>query len=371
MDFSLSPEQEQLRDSVDRFAREHASFAAWRALTAAKRPYDVGNWRRMAELGWLAVAVPEEDGGLGGSPVDTMLIMEGIGRGLALEPYVGTCVIAPMMLPGMGAALRETLAAGIASGDTIVALAEAEQGARFDLSHIETRASPATDGFVLSGEKIHVLDGATADWFIVSARAPDGIVLCMIPADAPGLTRTSLRAPDHRHNSRLRFANVAVPAAHIVAGGLDLLERAVDHAIAARLAEALGAMDAARDLTLEYLKTRQQFGVPIGGFQALQHRMVDVAIACEEARAMTYQATMQLGAPRRQRRRAVSAAKARVGQNALFVGHQAVQLHGGIGTSDELAVPHYLKRLLMIDLAYGNADHHRGLFAIAEDSLAA
>jgi alkylation response protein AidB-like acyl-CoA dehydrogenase len=372
MDFDLTPEQEQLHDSVLRFGREHCDFAAWRRIVADQSPFDPANWRRMADLGWLAIGVPEEYGGLGGSAVDIMVLMEGAGRCLGLEPLTGTAVIAPALLQHAAPSLRETLLAGIVSGDTLVALAEGEPEGGFDLAWIATAAKQEGDGFVLTGVKSQVSDGASAGWFIVPARTsgevddPAGITLFLVPADAPGLSQTGIRAPDHRHHARLALDRVSVGADTVIGSvgdGLGLLEYAVDCAITARLAEAVGAMDVLRDMTLDYLKTRRQFDVVIGSFQALQHRMVDIALACEEARSMMYQATMRLGAPRGQRRRAVSAAKALVGQAGLFVGHQAVQLHGGIGASDELAVSHYLKRLLMIDLAFGNADHHRRLFA--------
>ena len=374
MDFDLTPEQEQLRDSVLRFGREHYDFAIWRRITARHAPFDADNWRRMAELGWLAIGVPEEHGGLGGSAVDTMVVMEGMGRCLCLEPLVGSAVIAPALLQHARPVLRDRLLAEIVAGETMVALAEGEPDGGFDLSWVATTATRDGDGYVLTGAKSQVSDGASAAWFIVPARTsgelddPHGITLFLVHADAPGLSRTSFRAPDQRHHARLSLDRVTVGADAAIGAigeGFALLEHAVDLAITARLAEAVGAMDVLRDTTLDYLKTRRQFDAPIGSFQALQHRMVDIAMACEEARSMTYQATMRLGAPRAERRRAISAAKALVGQHGLFVGHQAVQLHGGIGTSDELPVSHYLKRLLMIDLAYGNAAYHRGLFAAA------
>ena len=372
MDFDLTSEQEQLRDSVLRFGREHYDFAIWRRMVAGHAPFDVDNWHRMAELGWLAIGVPEEHGGLGGTAIDTMVLMEGMGRCLCLEPLVGSAVIAPALLQHATPVTRDRLLAEILAGETMVALAEGEPEGGFDLSWVATTATPDGDGYVLTGAKSQVSDGASAHWFMVPARTsgevddPHGITLFLVDANAPGLSRSSFRSPDHRHHARLSLDRVAVGADAVIGvtgEGLDLLEHAVDLAIVARLAEAVGAMDVLRDTTLEYLKTRRQFDAPIGSFQALQHRMVDIAIACEEARSMMYQATMRLGAPRAERRRAVSAAKALVGQHGIFVGHQAVQLHGGIGTSDELPVSHYLKRLLMIDLAYGNAAHHRALFA--------
>jgi alkylation response protein AidB-like acyl-CoA dehydrogenase len=303
--------------------------------------------------------------------VYTSLLMEQAGRALSREPLVGTGVIAAQLVPFMSEPWRSEFAAAMGRGEAVIALAHGEPKARFDLAHVETRADASVRGFMLHGTKSHVPDGAAADWFIVPARTSGmardrlGISLFLLPAAAHGLTRRSLRGADYRHNAQLQLNAVAVGEQSMIGEpgqGLVLLERVVDHAIVAGLAEALGMMEALRDLTLEYLKTREQFGVRIGSFQALQHRMVDMEIACEEARAMVWQATASLGADARQRRRAVCAAKTRVGQTSLYVGHQAVQLHGGIGTTDDLIVSHYLKRLLMLESSYGNADFHRQRF---------
>jgi alkylation response protein AidB-like acyl-CoA dehydrogenase len=373
MNFTLSDEQRLLRDSVLRFGREHHDFPAWRARVGRGEGFDRGLWGRMAELGWLALAVSEADGGYGGSAVDTMVIMEGVGRALMLEPYVGSGVIAPALLPHL-AGDREAMIARVMAGEAVLALADAEPGARYDLATVQTRAERRGAGFVLTGAKSHALDGGEADVFVVPARTsgdpgdPRGVSLFLVPADAPGLTVRVRRAMDHRRNAALELAGVAMGADALIGpvdDGYPLLRHAVDLAIVARLAEALGAMEAAYEQTLAYLKTRRQFGQPIGAFQALQHRAVDMAIACEEARSMTFLATLSLGAQAAERARAISAAKARVGQTSLYVARQAVQLHGGIGFSDELAIGHYLKRLTMIDMAFGNAAHHRSLYARA------
>ncbi|WP_293902030.1 acyl-CoA dehydrogenase family protein [Phenylobacterium sp.] len=380
MDFDLSDEQKLLRDSAARFGEDHYAFSAWRARAAEGRGFDRANWGRMAGLGWLALNVPEADGGLGGSPIDTMVLMEAFGRVLMLEPYVSTCVIAPLLLRHAVAGPRRALMDAIAAGAAVVSLADAEPGSRFDLQHIATRAAPTDGGFVLSGDKSHALDGGVADWFIVPARTAAGVAdaggisLFLVPADAAGLSIHASRAMDHRINARLRLDGVRVGAEALIgdAGdGAPRLRQAVDHAIVARLAEALGAMDAVCEMTLQHLRTRQQFGQPLGAFQALQHRAVDMAIACEEARSMTYLATLSLDKPEAERGRIVAAAKARVSQTSLYVGRQAVQLHGGVGFSEELAVGHYLKRLTMIDMAFGNADHQRARFAALSQAPAA
>lgn len=372
MNFDLSDEQKLLQDSVARFGREHYDFPAWRARVGRGQGFDRGLWAKMAELGWLTLTVPEAEGGYGGSAVDTMVVMEGIGRSLMLEPYVGSAVMAPVLLPHLAGGQGGELMAEIMAGGAILTVADAEPQSRFDLAAVATRAEPGPSGFVLTGEKSHALDGAEADWFVVPARTSGtageaaGVSLFLVPATAPGLTVCGSRTMDHRRNAGLVLEGVELGPEALI-GPLDegypLLRHAVDLAVVARLAEALGAMEAAYEQTLAYLKTRKQFGQTLGSFQALQHRAVDMAIACEEARSMTYLATLSLGDEPAERSRIIAAAKARVGQTSLYVARQAVQLHGGMGFSDELAIGHYLKRLTMIDMAFGNAAHHRALYA--------
>ena len=364
MDLALTPEQAQLRDTVERFGREEYSFARWRAATASPGGFDAARWVRMAELGWLAINVPEEAGGVGGSAVDTMVVMEGVGRHLMLEPVVSTGVVGAFLLARSGPEGRALLP-GLAEGRTRVVLAHAEPGGGFDATPVATRAEQGPDGTLLHGEKSHVPDAETADWIVVPARngTADDVTLFLVARDAPGMRRTDFRAADHSRSSALSLDGVPATVLCDPADGAALLDEAMDRAAAARVAEAVGAMDALRDSTLDYIRTRRQFGVPIGSFQALQHRIADMAVACEEARSLACMATLMLDAPAAERRRAVSAAKARVGQAALAVGNGAVQLHGGIGTSDELPVSHYLRRLMAIDLAYGNAAFHLERFA--------
>jgi len=374
MNFELTDEQRLLQDSVQRFARDHYDFSAWRARTGRGEGFDRGLWKQMADLGWLSLTAPEEDGGLGGSPVDTMVIMEGVGRALMLEPFVASAVFAPTLLPRLAGPERTELIAAAMAGTAVVTLADAEPDGRFDLAAVSTRAERTAVGFRLTGEKSHALDGAEADWFVVPARTSGegaeeaGITLFLVARDAPGLAVHAVRAMDHRRNASLSLDGVEVSAGAVigeVGQGFGLARHAVDLAIVARLAEAVGAMEAAYEQTLQHLKTRKQFGQAIGSFQALQHRAVDMAIACEEARSMTYLATIAVSSSDSARRQTIAAAKARVGQTSLYVARQAVQLHGGMGFSDELAIGHYLKRLVMIDLAFGNAAEHRRQFAAA------
>ena len=368
MNFELTDDQAMLADSIDRFGRKAYPLAERPRLLAAAGRGEPGQWVAMAELGWLALPLSEAQGGLGGSATDVMVVAEGLGRHLVPEPFVSTCVLAASLVTD------QAVLDGVIDGSTRVAFATGDGDARFTHMHIETTAVRDSGDFLLSGVKHYVPDGADADWFVVPGRsggtvdALDGVGLFLLAKDTPGLTVERFRSPDHHRHARLRLDKVRVPAAGLIgeAGGSGMtLGLAVKRAILAHCAEAVGAMDALHDITLEYLKTRKQFGAPIGSFQALQHRMVDIAIACEEARSITWRATLEMEAGVMDKGRMTSAAKARVGQCGLFVGRQAVQLHGGVGTSDELVVPHYYKRLMMIDMAYGNADHHRARFAAA------
>jgi alkylation response protein AidB-like acyl-CoA dehydrogenase len=372
MNFDWTDEQLMLRESIGRFAAQHYGPGTRRSLLAQGTAGSRMRWKMMAEFGWLSLALPDACGGLAGTPVDVMAFMEVFGRHLMLEPYVTSCILAPALLAqGSGDTVGRVLGA-IATGDAQVSPALAEPDSGFNLNRVAASAALVDGDFRISGTKSYAEYGADADWFIVPARTAgavnerSGISLFLVPQNAPGLRRNDFRGIDHHRHASLQFDAVAVGTDALLGPldcGLPLLEAAVDRAIAAHLAEAVGSMDSLRDMTLGYLKSRQQFGATIGSFQALQHRMVDIAIACEEARAITYHATSSLAGDPVDRRRAVSAAKVRVGQTGLFVGRESVQLHGGVGTSDELMVSHHLKRLMMIDLAYGNADHHRGLFA--------
>lgn len=380
MEFALDSEQQQFNDSASRYFRERGELSDWLRLAESDVPFDRAAWEQMAEFGWLALNVSEEDGGVGASPVYTAVMMEHAGRALSREPLVSSGVIAAQLIAAAHPAVKAELVASLIEGKAIFSLAHAELTARFNLSHVTTRAEAAGSGFSLTGLKSYVPDGSAADWLIVPARTngaagdAQGISLFLVPADAAGLTRENLRGADYRHSSRLSLQAVQVGPDAVIGtldAGLPLLEKAVDHGIAAGLAEAVGIMESLRDITLEYLKTRKQFGVNIGSFQALQHRMVDMEIACEEARAIMRHAVARLDADTAERRRAISAAKTRVGQTSLFVAHQAVQLHGGIGTTDELIVSHYLKRIVMLEISYGNADYHRTQFLAADRALAA
>lgn len=369
MDFQPTDDQIMLADSVDRFGREEWPLADRPRLLAAYGQGEAGGrWRAMAELGWLALPLTEAQGGLGGAPSDIMALCEGIGRHLIPDPLVSCCVAAAALIGPERGELLEAIAGGTARA----ALALGDGDSRFEHLRVETTAAREGDGYRLSGTKHFVSDGADCDWFVIPARlgrAIDdlaGIGLFLIAAGAPGLEIERFRSSDNHRQARLRLDGLRVPGDALLTdeGGMPL-GLAVKRALLAHCAESVGAMDALREITLEYIRTRHQFGVAIGSFQVLQHKMVDIAIACEEARSILYRATLEAEAGVMDKGRMASAAKARIGQCGLFVARQAIQLHGGVGVSDELVVGHYYKRLMMLDLAYGNAAHHRARFAKA------
>ncbi len=369
MDFEPSEEQVMISDSVDLFGARHYPQSSRLKLLQAGPEAAQSRWAAIAELGWPGLGQvgfsAEADGYV-------MMLMQGIGRHLMLEPFVTRCILVPSVLEGATSPLAAKLNRGIAEGSALAALALGEAGSGFDLFRVDCRAERLANGYRLTGSKSHVEDGADAEWFIVPARTSgaaddeQGISLFAVHRDAPGLTVTPYRSIDSHRHARLRLEGVVVDTAALVGQegeSLSVLELAVDRAIVAHLNEALGSMDAVSALTLEYIKTRQQFGQPIGAFQTLQHRMVDIDTACEEARSMVYYAIAHLRADRSSRRKAISAAKARVSDCGLFVARQCIQLHGGLGVSAELIVSHHLKRQMMLDLAYGNAAYHRARFA--------
>lgn len=374
MDFAFSEEQRMLADSVGRFAREIYTFEAWRKLSEAEDGFDRANWARMAELGWLGACLPEEYGGLDGGGVEAMVIAEAFGRGLVQEPYMWTAIVgAGLILAGGSAAQREELLPAIAEGRLMLSVASAEPQSRFDLNDIACSAKAEGGGYVLSGHKSVVFHAQSADRLIVAARTGggqrdrDGVSLFLVPAAVDGLTRRDYRTTDRRRASDLTFYGVRLgPEALLgpLGGGLPLLEQAIDRGSAFACAEAVGAMTVLNETTLAYVKTRKQFGRAIGDFQVIQHRLVDMMAALEEARSLALVAAVKLAAPAPERARAIAAAKAKAGQSGRFVGQQAIQLHGGMGMTDELSVGHYYKRLMMLDVLFGNAEHQRQRFAI-------
>lgn len=374
MDFTLSEDQSALHDLVTRFIDRDYGFHERQALKDTPEGFSRDKWARLAELGLLSLPFPEAFGGLGGTALDTMIVMESFGRGLVLEPYLSTIILAGNMVCDAGTAEQKAaLLPALAEGSLLMALAHYEPHARYDLSQVETKAVPEGSGWKLSGTKAVVVGGAAADTFLVSAKTADGspdghgVSLFLVDAGADGVTVAPYPTQDGGRAADLRLDGVHVPAGSLVGKrdeGLPAIERGICRANVALCAEAVGIMSALLPTTVEYLKTRKQFGVPIGTFQALKHRMADMYIACEQARSITCLAAARVDAPGP--REIISGAKALVARNARFVGQEAVQLHGGMGVTDELIVGHYFKRLTMIAATFGDFDHHLGRFS---DSL--
>ena len=373
MDFNYTEEQLALQDTLRRFIAKDYPFEHRRALAKSADGFDRAAWKTFADFGILALPFDEEFGGLNGNAVDSMLVMEMLGRGLALEPYVSSVVLCGGLIRDAGsAAQKEALLPAIAGGELMLALAHYEPGARYALDRVATTATAASGGWQLDGAKAVVLGAPSADKLLVSATDGKGISLFLVDAKAPGVSLRAYPTQDGARAADIKLSAVKVGADALIGtagGALPVVERAVDYANAALCAEAVGIMSALNEVTLEYLKTRKQFGVPIGKFQALQHRMADMVIATEQARSMATLAAVRVDSTdAAERSRAVAAAKAYVTQSARLVGQQAVQLHGGMGVVDELNVGHYFKRLTMIGLTFGDADYHLGRFS---DSLLA
>ncbi|MEL7482622.1 MAG: acyl-CoA dehydrogenase family protein [Pseudomonadota bacterium] len=368
MDFNFTDEQTMIRDQLSRLVREKYDFDTRRAVIASESGWRPEIWAQFAELGLLMAPFSEEDGGLGGGAVDAMVVMEEFGKGLVIEPYLPTIVCAGGFLKHAGtAAQKEEHLTAIMGGERVFAFAYAEPRGRYNLADLETTAKKSGEGFVINGQKAVVIGAPWASHLIVTARTAggrrdeNGVSVFIVAKDADGVTTRDYPTVDGRRASEVYFENVSVGADAVIGevdGGLQLVERIADEAVAAICAEACGAMGVAHKMTVEYSKTRKQFGVPIGKFQVLQHRMVDMFMEHEQSISMTYMATLRLDEDETSRRLSASAAKVKIGQAGRFIGQEAVQIHGGMGMTEELAVGHYFKRLTMIDAEFGNIDHH-------------
>jgi alkylation response protein AidB-like acyl-CoA dehydrogenase len=370
MDFNFTQEQQQFADALRRWVDKDYSFEHRNRIIHSEQGVSDNAWATLTELGMTALPVPEAQGGFSGTAVDMMVVMQELGRGLVVEPYFATVLGAEFLRLAGG---QESLLEQVAAGKLKLACALGEKQSRHELHDIATTAKAGGGGYVINGAKTVVIHGAQADALIVSARSANdqrdtnGISLFVLPADSAGVSRCDYRTIDGQRAADITFANVQVPASALLGkdgAGWDILDVAVDYGATLLCAEAVGAMEALNSATLEYLKTRQQFGVPIGKFQALQHRMADMFMQLEQARSMATLAAVKVASPdAEERRRTVSAAKARIGQASKYVGQQAVQLHGGMGVTDELPAAHHFKRLTMIELTLGDTDYHLARFA--------
>jgi alkylation response protein AidB-like acyl-CoA dehydrogenase len=374
MDFEFSDEQLQLTETVNRFLTDRYGFDKFRAVKASAAGWDKAVWAGLADLGVLALNVPAEQEGLGFGPVETLSVMGACGRSLLLEPFLESAVIATALLGRYtGDAAVAALLTRMAKGDAISVLAHFEPDSRFETQWVTTRAQKTGDGYRLDGHKAVVLQAGAADVLLVSARTSgaagdlEGVSLFRVPREASGLKLDVYPTIDGRRAADVYLQNVMIPADSRVGpdgAALPAIDAALDIGLAALCADAVGVMQALLDATIAYVQTRQQFGVAIGRFQALQHRIADMLIHFEQARSMSYLAALRcVDDDAAERHRAMSAAKALIGQSCRFIGQQAVQLHGGMGMTDELVVSHWFKRLTAAELMFGDSDAHLQRYA--------
>lgn len=370
MNFELSEEQTMISDSIQRFVADNYSLDQRNAIVAGDHGFSKEHWQQFAELGWLSIPFDEAAGGFGGGPVDTMVIMQELGRGLVTAPFLETVLLfGGLLQAGAGDELREALIPRIISGELQGAFACHERQSRYELADIATSARPDGDHWVIEGEKTVVINGGAADKIIVAARTSgeqcdaNGITLFLVDGNAAGLKRTCYRMTDGKEAANIEFSAVAAEAVIGEVGhGYDVMVPVIEHACLAVCAEALGAMESLNAQTLEYCKTRKQFGVAIGSFQALQHRMVDTFAACENVKSLLYRAVCAADADTEDALRSLLALKVQVGRAGRLVGGEAIQLHGGMGMTNELAVGHYVKRLMIINTLFGDADYQQRRF---------
>ncbi|MFV8835354.1 acyl-CoA dehydrogenase [Aquisalimonas sp.] len=378
MDFSLTDEQRMLQDTVERLVQDQYGFEQRRGYMQEKGGFSRDMWNQIAELGLLGVPFPEEIGGFGGGAIETMLVMEAFGKGLVLEPYVASVVTSGQLIADAGSdAQKEAILEPLVGGELVLAFAHGEPDSRYSNTQVATRAERSGAGYTITGHKAVVLHGDSADKFVISARTSgdtmdaDGLSLFLVDADAKGVSIQGYPTIDGLHAAEVKLNGVQVSEDALIGQegkAADLIELTQDRGAMAVCAEAVGAMGVACDLTLDYLKQRKQFGMPIGAFQSVQHRMVEMRMELEQARSATLKAAAKLdsGDPV-ERRRAVSIAKHQVGIGGRFVSEQSIQLHGGIGMTEEYYLAHFAKRIAMIDNQFGDADAHLDRFSAQMD----
>ena len=357
MDFDFSDDQEQLRDAVRKWVDKGYTFERRRAAVAAGG-FDRAAWNELAELGLTALTVPEAHDGMGQGAIAAMVVAEELGRGIVLEPIAQAFMASAVLSHYAPAAVQSAWLPRVASGEALVVLAQQERKARYRLDICEAKAAPAQSGYAVTAIKSIVSAGDQADAFIVPAQLDGQIALFLVERAAAGVITRGYVTQDGSRAAEVQLVNA--PATLITTDGLAALELAVDTGIAATCAEAVGVMDKTVAITVEYMNQRKQFGVFIASFQALRHRVADMKMQLELARSMSYYASLKLGAPAPERRAAMARAKVQLGQSMRFVGQQAVQLHGGIGVTDEYIVSHYFKKLTQLEVAFGDTLHHLG-----------
>jgi alkylation response protein AidB-like acyl-CoA dehydrogenase len=373
MNFDLSEEQQLVQDSVQRFVLDNYGLEDRQAVVGSADDFSRSHWATMAELGWLGLTIPEADGGFGGNQVDTMVIMEQFGKGLVLEPFFASIVLGSRAVAlGGDDSLRSEVLPGVMDGSRQLACAYAEEQAHFDLHDVVTRARADGDGFIINGHKSMVQHGASANQIVVSARTASGqrdtsgISMFLVDADAPGVKITGFPTVDGLAAAEIEFKDVHVPASRMLGvqdQGYDILQQVAIDGILAVSAEAVGAMEMLYKDTVQYTQEREQFDHPLADFQVLQHRMVDMFMEYEQAKSLLYRATLEVVQNGAGAMRTVHALKHFIGKTGIMIGENAVQLHGGMGMTEELRIGHYFKRLLVIDAQFGNSDYHLQQFA--------
>lgn len=370
MNFEHSEDRRMLADTLDRFVAEQYGFETRNAIAYGETGMAAALWEQFAELGAIGALFPEADGGFGGAGFDVAVVFESLGRGLVVEPFLGALMVGRALVATGTDAQKERIA-GLIDGSSIAALAHDEPGSHYEAARVATRAERTADGWSLSGAKAVVVHGEHAQLLLVSARtggavdSEDGISLFLVPADAAGVTRLGMGRMDGGRVAEVTLQNVQLPADALLGAegrGFATLELAQAWGLLALCAEALGAMEVAKRDTLEYLQTRKQFGVVIGSFQALQHRMADLLLEIEQSRSAVINAAAAMEGDRLTRERALSAAKFTIGRIGTLVSEESIQMHGGIGMTWELPLSHYAKRLVMIDHQLGDEDHHLARF---------
>jgi len=378
MNFEFSEEQTMIKDSVSRFVREQYDFDTRRGIIESDDGISREFWSMFAELGWLSVPFAEEYGGFGGTVIDIAAVMEEMGKGIVIEPYVSTVVVfGGLLSASTNSALKEAVIPSIIEGACLGSFAYMEPQSRYEMSDVSTTATASGDGYTLNGVKTVVANGGTANRFIVSARTSgdqfdrSGISLFLVDSTAPGVEVKAYKMMDGQSAATLTLTDVAVDQSHLlnsVGEGMDLIEQVMPQILIGLSAEALGIMATLNTLTVDYSKTRQQFGTPISSFQVLQHRMVDTFMACEQSKSMLYRGLCESKSVSEGETdgsalvKTVHALKATVARYGKTIGEEAIQLHGGIGMTDELNIGHYVKRLMMINTAFGDGDYHQKKF---------
>ncbi|MDA9798804.1 acyl-CoA dehydrogenase family protein [Luminiphilus sp.] len=372
MNFDFTEEQQMVRDSIARFVQDDYDWDTRKSIVASEKGLSPDNWKLFAELGWLSIPFAEEHGGFGGNIVDLSVVMEELGKGLVVEPYFPTVVLFGGLIARAGNdAQRAEWLPRVIGGDVLGGFAYVERQSRFALHDCLTTATPSGDGFVLNGEKVVVFNGEQADHLVVLARTSGeqsdrtGLSLFMVEASAAGIDKMNYPMMDGQRVANVTFKDVALPADALLGEegqALALVEALVDEAIIALASEAVGIMGVLNTKTLEYAKTREQFGVAIGSYQALQHRMVDTMMAYEQCKSLLFKALCEYKQDPAMAAETIHALKVLIDRNAKHVFGEAIQIHGGMGMTDELDIGHYAKRLMMINTTFGDANFHRNRF---------